>query len=132
MSRRQELLDADAVGRWLGVSIVADSDERLVLAMTVSEDHCNFLGGTHGAVVFGLADVGMSLVSNTDRTAVAIDAHISYTAPSGPGDQLTVEVVRATGGRSMATHRGTVTRSDGRVVGLFTGTTLARETPSDS
>lgn len=124
MSRRRELLDADPVAGWLGITIVEDEPDRLVLEMAVREEHCNFLGGTHGAVVFGLADVGMSLVSNTERTAVAIDAHVSYTAPSGPGEKLTVELVRTTGGRTAATHRGTITRSDGRTVGLFTGTTL--------
>jgi acyl-coenzyme A thioesterase PaaI-like protein len=53
---------------------------------------------------------------------VAIDTHRVITGGSRTGDVLTAVAEEVTRGRTLGTYRVTVTRSDGRVVGLFTGT----------
>jgi acyl-coenzyme A thioesterase PaaI-like protein len=73
----------------------------------------------------------MSLASNGGaHRAVAIDAHLVISGGSGEGDTLRAVAEPAIGGRTLGTHQVTVTRSDGRVVGLFTGTIL-RTGPSE-
>jgi phenylacetic acid degradation protein PaaD len=87
----------------------------------------NFLGGTHGGVVFSIADCAFALASNAyPEDAVAIDTHLAITAPTDVGDTLTATAIEQTRGRSLATYRVDVTRDDGRTVGLFTGTVFAK------
>jgi len=126
-----QLLGQDRYAQHLGVRLVEVDDRRVVLEMPVAPKHLNFLDLTHGGAVFSLADCAMSLASNggADR-AVAIDAHLVISGGSAEGDTLRAVAEPAIGGRTLGTHQVTVTRSDGRVVGLFTGTVL-RTGPSD-
>lgn len=104
---------------WLGAEIV--SEEPLALRMTVKDDHTNFYEVTHGGVVFAFADVALSLASNAEVTALAIDAHISISGKSEPGDELTVSIEELSKSRRIATYRATVTGPAGPVAS-FTGT----------
>ena len=103
------------------------SDDAITVSMTVREDHANFHGGTHGGVLFSLADCAFSLASNAHGDpAVAIDTHLAITSPSGVGEVLTATAHEMTRGRSLATYRVDITRTDGRIVALFTGTVFVR------
>ena len=126
------LLAADRYAARLGIRLVDASAERVVLEMPVADHHLNFLDVTHGGAVFSLADCAMSLASNSgaDR-AVAIDAHLVISGGSAAGDVLRAVAEPAIGGRTLGTHRITVTRGDGRIVGMFTGTVL-RTGPSEA
>ena len=123
--RVARLLAADRYARALGIRLVDASVDRVILEMPVTEHHLNFLDLTHGGAVFSLADCAMSLASNGgDARAVAIDAHLVISGGSAAGDVLRAVAEPAIGGRTLGTHRITVTRSDGRIVGMFTGTVL--------
>lgn len=101
------------------------NQEGLTLEMPIGPDHLNFLNLTHGGAVFSLADCAMSLASNGgDHRAVAIDAHLVISGGSEAGDVLKAVAEPVVGGRTLGTHRITVTRGDGRIVGMFTGTVL--------
>lgn len=119
MSRISELLAADRTAEWLGVEIV--SEQPLVLEMTVEPDHTNFYDVTHGGVVFAFADVALSLASNADVTALAIDAHIAITGKSVPGDRLIVSIEELSVSRRVATYRAVVNGPEGTIA-AFTGT----------
>lgn len=122
-ARIEELLGADNYAQGLGVELVDVSPDSIAVALDVTAAHTNFLGVGHGGMVFSLADCAFSLGSNAsgDR-AVAIDTHLVLTAPSRPGDRLTAVVREASRGRTLGTYHVEVTRDDGRVAGLFTGT----------
>ncbi len=121
--RVKGLLDADRYASGLGIELVSVSDDEIVVGLDVTEAHSNFLGVGHGGMVFSLADCAFSLASNSaGEDAVAIDTHLVLTAASRPGDRLQAAVRELTRGRTLGTYRAEVTRSDGRVVGLFTGT----------
>ena len=106
-----------------GFTLAGVTDESVSVTMTVRDDQVNFLGGTHGGVLHSLADCAFSLASNAHpEDAVAIDTHLAITAPSGIGDVLTAVAREETLGRSLATYRVDLTRTDGRTVALFTGT----------
>lgn len=117
------LLADDRYARDLGIELVSVTPSRIVVGMTVTERHTNFLGVGHGGMVFSLADCAFSLASNAagDR-AVAIDTHLVLTGGCSPGDRLEASVAEMSRGRTLGTYRAEVTRDDGRVVGLFTGT----------
>lgn len=116
------LLEGDRYANDLGVELVSVSDDEIVVALEVSDRHANFLGVGHGGMVFSLADCAFSLASNSAGDAVAIDTHLVLTAATRPGDRLQATVRELSRGRTLGTYRAEVTRSDGRLVGLFTGT----------
>jgi acyl-CoA thioesterase len=125
VERIERLLAADRYAAHLGVRLVEASDDRVVLEMPVAAAHLNFLNLTHGGAVFSLADCAMSLASNGGgERAVAVDAHLVISGGSEEGDVLRAVAESAVGGRTLGTHRITVTRGDGRIVGMFTGTVL--------
>ena len=123
LDRVEEMLSADAYARSLGVELVSVTASEIEVALDVRDSHLNFLGVGHGGMVFSLADCAFSLGSNSagDR-AVAIDTHLVLTGGAEAGDRLHAVVTETTRGRTLGTYRVTVTREDGRVVGLFTGT----------
>lgn len=117
------LLESDNYADGLGVELVSVTPDEITVALDVTEEHANFLGVGHGGMVFSLADCAFSLASNSaGDDAVAIDTHLVLTAPTRPGDRLQVTVREFSRGRTLGTYRAEVTRSDGRVVALFTGT----------
>lgn len=117
------LLEADTYAGNLGVELVDVTPDEIVVALDVTEAHTNFLGVGHGGMVFSLADCAFSLASNSaGADAVAIDTHLVLTAASRPGDRLVALVKESSRGRTLGTYRADITRGDGRVVGLFTGT----------
>ncbi len=122
-TRIEQLLGVDAYARRLGVELVDVQSDAITVGLEVSEAHTNFLGVGHGGMVFSLADCAFSLASNAaGDKAVAIDTHLVLTAATRPGDRLSAVVVETSRGKTLGTYRVDVTRSDGRMVGLFTGT----------
>ena len=130
--RVNDLLEADNYARGLGVEIVEVTGDEIVLGLQVTEAHANFLGLGHGGMVFSLADCAFSLASNSAGEAVAIDTHLVLTRACRPGDRLEARVRQISRGRTLGTYRTDVSLSEGKIVGLFTGTvyiTPGQETP---
>jgi acyl-CoA thioesterase len=120
-------IDNDPYAAAQGFLLGEVTDVSVSVTLLVRDHHVNFLGGTHGGVVHSLADCAFSLASNAyPEDAVAIDTHLAITASSGVGDVLTATAHEETRGRSLATYRVNVTRPDGRIVGLFTGTVFIK------
>ena len=116
-------LSADPYARQLGITLVNVDDETVTVAMPLTQDHENFLSGTHGGALFSVADCAFSLASNAyEEPAVAVDTHLAITAPSRAGDKLIATAVEVDRGKTLATYRVEVVRDDGRVCGQFTGT----------
>lgn len=115
-----QMLASDSYASHLGIRL--ESEDPVTVAMDIDERHLNFLDGTHGGAVFSLADCALSLASNRAGTALAIDAHLVLTGASRVGDTLRAIAEEVTRGRTLGSYRITVTRGDGRIVGLFTGT----------
>ncbi|HEU4750080.1 MAG TPA: hotdog fold thioesterase [Acidimicrobiia bacterium] len=121
--RAVALLTADRYATNLGIRLVEAASDRVTVAMTVTDEMTNFLGGLHGGALFSLADCAFSLASNLagDR-AVAIDTHLVLAAAVEVGEELTAIAEEVSRGRTLGTYRVLVNRADGRVAGHFTGT----------
>ncbi|MCI0424629.1 MAG: hotdog fold thioesterase [Actinobacteria bacterium] len=120
--RVEEMLAADPYAANLGVVVDTVTEDQIVVSMEVTDRHLNFLGVSHGGAVFSLADCAFSLASNSAGRALAIDTHLVLTAASRHGDRLQATVRELSRGGTLGTYRAEVTRQDGRLVGLFTGT----------
>lgn len=128
--RSERISDAfqrDPYARSQGFVLGAVTPDTVSVSMTVRDDQVNFLGGTHGGVVFSIADCAFALASNAyPEDAVAIDTHLVISAPTTVGDTLTATATELTRGRTLATYRVDVVRDDGRIVGAFTGTVFIK------
>ena len=128
--RAAELLAEDPYAESLGIRLVDVTDETITVEMDVTETHHNFAGSTHGGALFSLADCAFSLASNVPGgLAVAIDTHLAITAATKAGDTLQAVVHEITRGRTLATYRVAVHRTqDDRICGTFTGTVYVMPT----
>ena len=113
----------DRFAHAMGVALVDGGPGHATVAMTVREQHLNFNGSCHGGAIFALADAAFGLASNSHgAVAAGIDAHITYQAAAGLGDELTATAVEVSRSRRLAVYRIDVARTDGTMISSFTGT----------
>jgi len=118
-----QLAARDRFARAMGVSLVDGGPGHATVAMTVREQHLNFNGSCHGGVIFAFADAAFGLASNSHGLiAAGIDAHITYQAAAGLGDELTAAAIEVSRSRKLAVYRIDVMRADGAMISSFTGT----------
>ena len=118
----REMVSSDQYAAHLGAELISPDPANLRVALQIEPRHTNFMGLVHGGAVYSLADIALSLISNSEVVAVALDTHLVQAASARAGDRLVATARPATRSRSVATYRVTVERGDGRTVGLFTGT----------
>lgn len=118
-----ELLARDRFAARLGARITFQRPDRLGLAMEVGPQHLDRQDNIAGGVLFSLADCAMSLISNSEARAVAVSAHL-VAASGHRGAGLTAEVVAITPIDDDAVTWQAQVAADGRVVAIFTATTL--------
>ncbi len=127
-ARIQQYFDDDGYAAALGATLVSNDPALVVVELKVNDDHLNFRGTTHGGALFSLADCVFSLISNAPGpVAVAIDTHLVISAATKTGDTLRAEGTEVRRGRQLATYQVRVTRDDGRLCGLFTGTVFIQD-----
>ena len=127
IERITDHLEADPYARWLGITLDSVDDGSVTVTMPVTVDHLNFLGGTHGGVLFSVADCAFSLAANANgEPAVAIAPPLALPPATTAGDTLTARAIEVHRGKTLATYRVEVTRADGRVCGHFTGTVFIK------
>lgn len=107
----------------LGIEFIDGGPGRAAIRMHIRDQHLNFMGACHGGAIFSLADTALGLASNyLGIMSVAINAHITFSAPGKKGDVLTATAVELARSKRLATYRIDVARADGETVALFTGT----------
>lgn len=121
------MAEHDRAARGLGIRLESVGPGNCRVSMTVTEAMLNAVGLTHGGVTFTLADFAFAVASNSHgRTAVALNANITFTAASRAGDVLTATASEENCGGRTATYRVDVRNQEGELVGLFTGTVYRR------
>lgn len=131
-ARLEKLAERDAWLNSLGIALVHAAVDRVMIEMTVREQHMNFNGTCHGGVLFSLADTAFGLASNTRGViAAAVHADIAFCAPIKVGDQLIAEAVEISRSRRVGTYRVNVSSAE-QIVATFTGTVHVTERPHAS
>jgi acyl-CoA thioesterase len=129
-ARLAGLAARDGLAMSLGIEYVAGGPGHATVRLRVRRAHLNFHGTCHGGTVFTLADTAFGLASNSHGiAAAAIDAHLSFNTAVRDGELLTATARERSRGRRLATYGVDVTREDGRVVSVFTGTVFISGEP---
>lgn len=122
-ARLDALFRADPYAAGLGIELVEWSDGRAVVSREAEDRHRNFVGMGHGAFTFALADVAMSVASNSHgRISPAVRVDINFLRAVQPGTTLvaTAQITHAT--RRLC-HLSLDVTADGRDVASATGLT---------
>ena len=113
----------------LGIKVLDAKDGYSKMSLKITKEHTNFVGFTHGGIVFALADCAFAEAVNFgDKRAVAVQVSINFIRPSSEGDVLTAEAITVSEGKTFALCNITVRKED-KTVALFSG--LAYKMKSD-
>ena len=119
--RRRRMEKRDSFRELLGIKVLEIKDGYARMSLTITKEHTNLHGLTHGGIVFALADCAFAEATNFgDNKAVAVQVSINFVKPSGEGDVLTAEASRVSEGRTFSLYNVTVTKEN-KVLALFTG-----------
>ena len=106
---------------FLGVKVLEAKDGYSKMSLKISKKHTNFVGFTHGGVIFALADCAFAEAVNFgEKKAVAVQVSINFIKPSTEGDVLTAEAKTISEGKTFALCRITIRKED-KEVALFSG-----------
>ncbi len=109
--RLEALARRDGLCAALGIQVRSGGPGRAEVGMTVARHHMNFNGGCHGGAIFALADTAFGLASNSHGpVAVGINAHITFQAAAGLGDELIARAIETQRSRRLASYRIDVAR----------------------
>ena len=113
----------------LGIQLLEVRDGYSKMSLKISKEHTNFVGFTHGAVLFALADCAFAEAVNFgSKQAVAVQVSINYLRPTLEGDLLIAEATTVSDGKNLALC-SVVVKKEEKNVALFSG--LAYKVPSD-
>lgn len=113
----------DPWSRHLGIRVREQTEAGAVAEMPLTATHMNFLDGAHGGALFSLVEATLRAAAGAGGGfPVVLDTHLALTAAGQEGDVFTATAHPINVGRTLGVWRVTVERSDGRVVGEFTGT----------
>ena len=105
----------------LDIKVLETKDGYAKMSMTVSKNHTNAYGFTHGGVLFSFADCAFAEAVNFgDRKAVAVQVSINYLRPTVEGDVLTAEANVVSDGKTL-TLCSVVIKKEDKDVAMFSG-----------
>jgi acyl-CoA thioesterase len=89
-----EKLKNDPYAQFLGVHLVEVGEGTATAEVKVTEKMLNAHGTTHGAIIFGLADIVFAVASNSyGKTSLALSMNIGFHAASKMGSKLKATAV---------------------------------------
>jgi acyl-CoA thioesterase len=105
----------------LGAKVLEAKDGYSKVSMKISREHTNFVGFTHGGVIFSLADCAFAEAVNFGKKkAVAVQVSINYVRPSSEGDVLTAEAITLSEGKTFILCNITI-KKENKTLALFSG-----------
>lgn len=117
------MMQDDLFSQWLGIEVLEIKEGYSKLKMTLRAEMVNGFGMIHGGIAFSLADSAFAFAcNNRNNLSVALDASITFTKATQPGDVLTAEAKELHNGRSTGLYLITITNQNGEQIALFKGT----------
>lgn len=111
----------DSFRELLGIKVLEVKDGYAKMSITLTKEHMNIHGFTHGGVIFALADCAFAEATNFgDNKAVAVQVSINFIKPSSEGDVLTAEATRVSDGKTFTLYNVTVSKEN-KVLAFFSG-----------
>ena len=117
------MLNHDAFSQWLGIEIVAITQESCTIKMTVSLQMTNGFGVAHGGITYSFADSAFAFACNAlGIKSVSIETAISHLRPVFAHDVLTAHAVQNYAGNKTSVFTVEIHNQKAELVALFKGT----------
>jgi uncharacterized protein (TIGR00369 family) len=117
--------------RWLGISFLHATPERVTAELVVREELCNNAGILHGGVLMAFADTlgacGTSLNLSDGAHTTTIESKTNFLAPAPAGTKVTGESLPLHRGRRTMVWQTRITTEEGGLVAVVTQTQLVIE-----
>lgn len=105
--------------RTLGIHLQESGDNYAVMTVTVSPEHANYYGGTHGGLLATLADTAcffpLPLIPS-GASVTTMNLSLNYLRPASIGDELTARAELLRLGRRTANLSVTIENSQGQLL----------------
>jgi len=112
--------EKDLFAKKLGIEIIEAKDGQSHVTMMLDETMANALGGTHGGVLFSLADLAFATSCNSEgNVSVAIESSIQYMAPCPSSGRLDAHGYKIRETRRLGFYRMEVTRPEGNLIAVM-------------
>jgi len=112
----------------LGFRLIELSNGYAKVAVTLGQEHANFLGGIDGGLVMSLADYAFACSVNTfGQVRVAAQFSTNFIAAPLLKGELIAEGKTIHAGRTMALTEITVIEASGRLIAKATGTAITKQ-----
>jgi len=122
MITAQDFNQRDKFAAHNNMEVVSLSPGQATARMTISPQHHNGLGMTHGGALFTLADLAFAAASNgSGETVISINATMAYTKATTSG-VLIAEAKEVSRSRKIVNYSIPVRTESGEIVALFQGT----------
>ncbi len=119
---KDDMYARDHASKMLGIQVDEIAPGFARCSMTVREDMINGHDTCHGGFIFTLADSAFAFACNAcNRTTVALQAQITFTAPGHLGDVLIATATEQNRTRRTGVYDVKVVTEDGRDIALFRG-----------
>jgi 1,4-dihydroxy-2-naphthoyl-CoA hydrolase len=117
--------------RWLGISFLHATPERVTAELVVREELCNNAGILHGGMLMAFADTlgacGTSLNLSDGAHTTTIESKTNFLAPAPAGTKVTGESLPLHRGRRTMVWQTRITTEEGGLVAVVTQTQLVIE-----
>ena len=122
MSEINNIVEKDSFAKLLGIKIVSIGDGKASAEMTITKDHLNGAGTTHGGAIFSLGDTVFGAASNSrEGLAMAINVSISFFKITTDGT-LTAIAEEISLHKKLATYLVKIYDESSNIIALFQGT----------
>lgn len=116
------MMEHDLFSQWLGIEVLAISEGKSKIKMTVRSEMVNGFGIVHGGIAFSLADSAFAFACNNRNVlSVALDTSINFIKPVHVGDVLVAEARELHNGKSTGLYHITITNQKNHEVAVFKG-----------
>ena len=114
--------------RWLGLSIIVATTDRIVAELTVREELCTSGSIMHGGAIMAFADTvgALGTIANLreGQGTTTIESKTNFFAGSSTGTRLIAEAIPLHRGRRTQVWETRITNAEGRLVAKVTQTQM--------
>lgn len=121
-------VEKDQFAKLIGARVVASGVDYAKCELDLQEHHMNGLGGTHGGLIYALADVALAVACNSEQATVGMQCDIRFLNKT-KGTRLIAESVLISKSRKIGHYQVDITDNTGVKIAQVSGTTYRLGTP---
>jgi uncharacterized protein (TIGR00369 family) len=116
------------VSKLIGFRMTEADEGRIVMELTIREEHTSPPGSAHGGVLVDVADAAMGCaygtLLDTEDTWTTVELKVNYLRPAWAGDTIRAEGRVVHAGRTLSLTECDITNEDGKLLARLSSTLM--------